>query len=681
MERAGGEGNELVLEPRSSLAPLLVPEPVRGETPASFARRLEDRIGARHGTYLGKAFSELRKLGNTEPTTSQGYGQLADLLKERCGLEEDHFEVGLWDMARAWCSCPRCGPVVELDSRRANFVCQKHALWTGPVAVESHDRLDPGPVGPLHGDPVGPLVIRAAALLEQHIPTHCDLMGECLRRVISMRSHGRREDPEPDDLLAASVLVSAAADPVTLYDLATAADTKAAYESLQSRIEDVAPELLHVMTGLQLVELTDQAWLLLRPTVAAARVASGQDIPVDEINPVVALPVGFAKSEIKAAPGEWSAYLRTTRTDDSWWIDRFAARTAGYVKASSAWILLCPAGHCLHDSQHRARRYPETEFHCPVCAGSRAIEGISSLADTHPALAAQWDKKRNGSITAGTVLRGSNTRIWWRCPEGHAWQATVANRALLGSGCPYCSAKAVLPNHNDLATTHPDLAKFWDTEVEQKQAHQVSAGNSTTQLHLRCAVGHPFVRTPAKLVLRPFCPYCEGRAVAEGENDLVTTHPWVASWWHPSRNSTLEPVHVKAGSEKRVWWLCPDGHEFEQTIDYRTKQKKQQCPVDTGRLMVTGENDLKTKHPGLVADWDYERNDVDPTQVVAGTKKRWWTCRNGHTQHTAVRNRARSGGCSACPPGVRVGTPASNFARGRQGWEKRIASKALNSHI
>ena len=77
---------------------------------------------------------------------------------------------------------------------------------------------------------------------------------------------------------AASVLASAALDPFTLHDLATAADTKAAHESLQRRIGDVAPELLHVVTGLQLVELTDQAWLLLRPTVAAARVASGQDI-------------------------------------------------------------------------------------------------------------------------------------------------------------------------------------------------------------------------------------------------------------------------------------------------------------------------------------------------------------------------------------------------------------------
>lgn len=241
------------------------------------------------------------------------------------------------------------------------------------------------------------------------------------------------------------------------------------------------------------------------------------------------LPVSLAGLPFNAAPGEWFAHLRTSRADGSWWIDRFAARGAGYVRGSSAWMLLCPVGHCLHDSQYRARRYQETEFHCSVCAISRAVEGIRSLLDTHPDIEALWDQKKNGDLTAGSLLRGSGVKIWWRCPEGHSWQATVANRVHRRSDCPYCSAKAVLPHHNDLATTHPTLAEFWDQEVEQKQPSRVSAGNSATKLRLRCGAGHRFVRTPAKLVLRPFCPYCDGRAVAKGENDLVTTHPWVAA--------------------------------------------------------------------------------------------------------------------------------------------------------
>lgn len=644
----------LVPESRPPLAPLLIPAPVPGETPASFARRLENHLGARHGTYFGKASSELRRLGITDPTVAQQYDQLADLLRERCGLTDNHFKAGLWDMTRAWCSCPLCGPLVELDPRRAHWVCGKHGVWTGAVTVEPHDRLEPASPGPLHGLPVDTTVVTAAASLEKCSRTHPKLVGECLRRAVSTRSYGQRQDAEPDDLPVAAVLLEIALNPETLEELSTAIDTAVAYERLQFRVADASSKLSSSVIEPHLIELTDQAWLLIRPAVVLARVASGQDAAVDAIDPVVPLPATLASATLNVVPGEWFAQLRTVRADDAWWSDRFMVRRTGNVNGSSAWTLLCPAGHCLHDSPSRVRRYPDKEFHCTICAGSRAIEGITSLKDTDPALAEQWDHERNGDLTAGMVLRGSSAMVSWRCAEGHPWQATVANRALRGSGCPPCSAKGVLAGFNDLATTHPWLSVFWDPDVEQKQSHQVSAGNATVKIHLRCAAGHCFIRTPAKLVSRPFCPVCDGRTVAAGLNDLPTTHPHVASWWHPSKNGLLKSSDVKAGSEKYAWWLCPDGHEFQQTVDYRAKEPRQKCPVDTGRLLLTGVNDLATKHPDLIPDWDHERNDVDPTQVVPGTKKRWWTCKHGHTQCTTVRNRARSGGCTACRPDNRI---------------------------
>ncbi|WP_158222965.1 zinc-ribbon domain-containing protein [Kocuria sp. WRN011] len=488
-----------------------------------------------------------------------------------------------------------------------------------------------------------------------------------------MRSCGQRQDAEPEDLPAAAVLLEAASNPVTLEELARAIDTSVAYERLRIRVAEASSKQLPSVIEPQLVELTDQAWLLIRPTAVLARVASGQDVAVDAIDPVVLVPANLVGTALNVVPGEWLTHLKTARADDAWWNDRFMVRSGRAAIGSSRWMLLCPAGHCLHDSPSRVRRYPEKEFHCTVCAGSRPIEGITSLTDTDPALAEQWDLERNGDLTAGMVLRGSNAMVSWRCAEGHPWQATVANRALRGSRCPYCSAKGVLSGFNDLATTHPRLSAFWDPDVEQKQPHEVSAGNATVKIQLRCPAGHRFIRTPAKLVSRPFCPVCDGRTVAAGLNDLATTHPHVASWWHPSQNGPLKPSDVKAGSEKRVWWVCPDGHEFQQKIDYRTKQAQQQCPVDTGRLLLTGVNDLSAKHPDLISDWDDERNDVDPTQLVPGTKKRWWTCKDGHTQCTTVRNRVRSGGCSICSPEERVGTTARGFERGRQGWDKRLA--------
>lgn len=74
------------------------------------------------------------------------------------------------------------------------------------------------------------------------------------------------------------------------------------------------------------------------------------------------------------------------------------------------------------------------------------------------------------------------------------------------------------------------------------------------------------------------CPCCTNRVVVEGVNDLATTHPEIAAEWNYERNGGLKPTDVVAGSSKRVWWKCPDGHEW-QAIVYRRKAGGGNCPV------------------------------------------------------------------------------------------------------
>jgi hypothetical protein len=157
-----------------------------------------------------------------------------------------------------------------------------------------------------------------------------------------------------------------------------------------------------------------------------------------------------------------------------------------------------------------------------------------------------------------------------------------------------------------------------------------------TKVHLRCIMGHVFVRTPVDLVrFRGRCQHCVGRILIPGVNDLATVRPDIAAWWHPTHNGDLTPNMVKPGSQIEVWWQCEDGHAFPGRVDYRCDQKKRTCPVDTGRLLLTGVNDLATREPALVKDWDYERNGFGPSEVVPGAKPHAWICKYGHTQQAA----------------------------------------------
>ncbi len=62
------------------------------------------------------------------------------------------------------------------------------------------------------------------------------------------------------------------------------------------------------------------------------------------------------------------------------------------------------------------------------------------------------------------------------------------------------------------------------------------------------------------------CPICNGKMVVQS-NCLSTTHPKIASQWHPTKNGKLTPLDVVIGSGKKIWWKCNKGHDHE----WRTK--------------------------------------------------------------------------------------------------------------
>lgn len=50
------------------------------------------------------------------------------------------------------------------------------------------------------------------------------------------------------------------------------------------------------------------------------------------------------------------------------------------------------------------------------------------------------------------------------------------------------------------------------------------------------------------------------------EVSLMAVNPEVAKEWHPSLNAPLEPYNFLPNSTFKAWWLCSNGHEYQQTI-------------------------------------------------------------------------------------------------------------------
>ena len=142
------------------------------------------------------------------------------------------------------------------------------------------------------------------------------------------------------------------------------------------------------------------------------------------------------------------------------------------------------------------------------------------------------------------------------------------------------------------------------------------------------------------------CPYCAGRKVLKGFNDLASVRPDLASEWHPTKNGDLQPSDMTYGSNLKVWWRCHHGHEWGTKIAKRTQPFGTGCPTCTNRIVLKGFNDLATTHPELANEWHPTKNgDLQPTDVSFGANKKvWWQCpRCGHEWQKTLNARTSTG--------------------------------------
>ena len=224
---------------------------------------------------------------------------------------------------------------------------------------------------------------------------------------------------------------------------------------------------------------------------------------------------------------------------------------------------------------------------CPVCACRTIVPGVNDLGTTYPAIAEQWHPTKNGELTPEQVAAGTTKKVWWRCEKGHEWFAPVMIRTR-GSGCPVCCGKQVVKGFNDLASIYPELAAQWIPEKNLPLKPDGVTPYSNHRVWWRCEKGHEWqALISARSSSSSGCPYCTGKKALAGFNDLATVYPKIAAQWDYAMNGELTPEMVTAGSKKRVWWKCAEGHEWRAIVYSRTGKRKHGCPVCAGGTQKT----------------------------------------------------------------------------------------------
>ena len=211
------------------------------------------------------------------------------------------------------------------------------------------------------------------------------------------------------------------------------------------------------------------------------------------------------------------------------------------------------------------------------------------LAFERPDLLKEWNFEKNALICApDEITVGSSKKVWWICSENHSFQAQIYKRTRRGDRCPYCSGKKVLAGFNDVATTNPQLVKEW------------------------------------------------------------------------AKDNEISPKDVTKGSHQNVKWICQKcGHAWTTQVKARAVSNhgcpkckgKNQIILNRKRVVKQGINDLETLHPYLLAEWDYQKNSILPSEVTPNSniKVHWICSKCSYSWQAIIQNRAlKQTGCPVC---------------------------------
>lgn len=154
-------------------------------------------------------------------------------------------------------------------------------------------------------------------------------------------------------------------------------------------------------------------------------------------------------------------------------------------------------------------RRTQKESGCPYCSGRLPIKGETDLETFFPEIARDWNYQKNGNLLPSDVAPGSHLKVWWLCPLGHEWEAVVGNRTGHNkTGCPICSNISVLAGYNDLATTHPALAKEWNYDKNYPLKPSDIMAGCNKKVWWICSLGHEWKAVVNSRRIGCGCPKC-----------------------------------------------------------------------------------------------------------------------------------------------------------------------------
>lgn len=142
---------------------------------------------------------------------------------------------------------------------------------------------------------------------------------------------------------------------------------------------------------------------------------------------------------------------------------------------------------------------------CPYCSGRKTCPK-NSLSFLYPELLKEWHPTKN-KITPEEVTGRGDKRVWWLGLCGHEWDATISNRTIIKTKCPYCAGRKI-DSTNSLLSKAPMISKEWHPTKNVITADKIHYKSGKKAWWLG-SCGHEWNSVVYHRINGVGCPYCK----------------------------------------------------------------------------------------------------------------------------------------------------------------------------
>ena len=141
------------------------------------------------------------------------------------------------------------------------------------------------------------------------------------------------------------------------------------------------------------------------------------------------------------------------------------------------------------------------------------------------------------------------------------------------------------------------------------------------------------------------------KTIISKKGSLVDNHPLIAAEWNLDKNERT-PNDYPSGSNVEAWWICPNCNiSYRARINSRVRGTG--CPncrhAKRQETIVKRSGAFADDFPAFLAEWDFERNETNPSIVTKGcNKKFWWKCDKNHHWQATIPTRIKGHSCPYC---------------------------------